>query len=505
MPWIFYVIVFFSRLLFINSGNVFFDSKEYISRWSDPNFLHALASGHTPLHSGYVATFWPIYQLAQALGLNPSYVVLLFQSILATLTVFFFYKSLRNLFDREIAYKSALLFSVLPLFWIVNEAVMMETTYLFYWVMSLYFLTKFFLASKNSLKWLSFSGLLWVAAFLTHTVVIMWTPLYFFLVWTKCKKKFWEFFVAGSLTLIIASLLNSWLLAVANNTNLIDGLNLLYVSKFDEHAQLGSILISVLRYFRNWLVPLGYNNSWSLLVFALVGFVISIKKNNWLFVLALFWLVPTFITNQWWDSLLYGRHALIGSLMLAILCASYLGRKALFLLAGLVMIISLSSLSLLKKPIPYLEVSKVLNFLPPGGLVIDSHFARPQTDGEYFGQMIFVDEPGFDMKKLPDSIDNYLKVGKSVYITGQALSEPYGLFCGPYLHNLSLSYKNKQILSELPQKYSFNKLTEIDSANNLDIYKIATGSSKYPEMNKLNYSRRRIDWLDPFRILLSYL
>ncbi|HEX9007930.1 MAG TPA: hypothetical protein VF837_01585, partial [Patescibacteria group bacterium] len=157
--------------------------------------------------------------------------------------------------------------------------------------------------------------------------------------------------------------------------------------------------------------------------------------------------------------------------------------------------------SLMKKPTPYLEIAKAANRLQGGGLFIDSHFARPQTDGEYFGRMVFVDEPGWIADKLPDLIDEYLKINKPVYITGQALSEPYGLFSGPFLHPLSLSYKNGLILSYLKDKYRFSEVESVDDIYNLNVFQISKGTGGFPQINNLSESRRRIDWLDPFRIM----
>lgn len=505
MTWIVGLVFIASRLLFLNWGNVFFDSKEYLQRWSDPNFLNAITSGHPPLHSGYVATFWPIFQLSKNVGLDPAMVVLFFQSGLALLTVYFFYKTIKELFNTDIAFKSAVLFSALPIYWIVNEVVMMETTYFFYWVMSLFFLTRFLMNKKVEIKTILLSSFFWILAFLTHTVVIMWIPLFIYIVWTKGRGKFPIFILSGIVTLILASLINAYLLSIAHDTNIAGGLYWLYAAKFGEHATVASGIDTVLRYGRNWLMPLGYNNTWVLLVLAIVGFTLSFRKNLWLFGLSMFWIGPSFITNQWWDSLLFGRHSIISSLMIVILAVSFLSKKSFALICGLTLIISLSSLSLLKKPIPYLEVAKNLNTLPPGGLVIDSHFSRPQTDGEYFGQMLFVDEPGWDVSSLPETIDSYLKINKPVFITGHALSEPYGLFCGPYLHNLSLSYRNKVILSDLNEKYQIKEFININSDDNLNIYRITAGTSEKPLINNLKNYRRRIDWLDPLRILFNSL
>lgn len=505
MIWLSSLLFLVSRLVFINTGNVFFDSKEYILRWSDNNLLSALTSGHPPLHSGYVLTFWPIFQISKAAGFDPVLTALTLQTLLAWLTVILFYKVTNYLIDKKTAFRGSVVFSVLPIFWIVNEAVMMETTYLFYWITSLFFLSKFVASKTNFYRWGVLSVFFWIMAFLTHTVVIMWIPLFIYFVWLKNPKRLGMFFILGLMAITLASFANALMLSKAFSTNIFGGFYWLYSAKFGEHAFFEPNIISMLRYIRNWITPLGYNNSWVLLLTASVGFLFSFKKNRHFFWLAFLWLIPTFITNQWWDSLLYGRHALIASFILAIMAVSYLSKKMFYILLACILVVLTSSVILLKFPIPYEQVAEKVNSLEPGGLLIDSHFSRPQTDGEYFGQIMYVDEPGWDTNKAYTEINKYLLVNKPVFITGQALSEPYGLFCGPYLHNLSLSYRNPRILNGIGDSYKLEKYFEIDSANNLDIFKISSGSGAMPEIRNLSDSRRRIDWLDPFRIISSTL
>ena len=503
MQLLFSILFVISRLAFLNPGNVFFDSKEYLTRLASGSLVTALTSGHPPLHSGFVLTFWPFYQFLSLIGINPVLPILLCQVLLSLLIVWLFYRTVSLLLNKEIAWRSMVVFTLIPIFWIVNEAVMMETTYLFYWILSLYFLTRYLVEKKQKTLYLIISSLSWVMAFLTHTVVIMWIPLFILLAFTINKKRSVSVLSWGLLALVTSSLVNAYLLSRTYSTDLYGGLYWLYSAKFGEHAWFQFTIETVFRYLRNWILPLGYNNSWILLLISIVGLFGWLLKDKKIFWIGVLWIVPSFVTNQWWDSLLYGRHSLIVSFALAIFAGGVLNKKSYRLFTGVLFVISLSALYLLLKPIPYIETAKVANTLPPGGLLIDSHFARPQTDGEYFGEIIFVDEPGWPAKNLSDRINSYLTSKKPVFITGQALSEPYGLFSGPYVHPLSISYKYGYILSYLSQKYYFEKYIDIDSDYNLCVYEIKEGSVNYPDIIRLDKSRKRIDWLDPLRILSS--
>ncbi|KKT67808.1 MAG: hypothetical protein UW62_C0017G0002 [Candidatus Collierbacteria bacterium GW2011_GWB1_44_35] len=132
-----------SRLWFLNWDEVFFDSGEYISRWANPNYFSAIISGHPPLHLGYILYNWPVFRLFERQGLNPLPAILLVQVTLALLCVFFFGKVVSRLVEDKTANRAMILVSLLPIFWIVNVTVMMETGYLFFFFGSLFFLSKY--------------------------------------------------------------------------------------------------------------------------------------------------------------------------------------------------------------------------------------------------------------------------------------------------------------------------------------------------------------------------
>ncbi len=495
---------FLSRLGFANWGEVFFDSGEYLTRWANPNLMEAITQGHPPLHSGYVLTFWPIFQLAKLLRLDPGMTVIVFQIILAGMTVVMLYKWLTKIVGKEKATIASITFSLLPIYWICNETVMMETTYIFYFVASLYFLEKYLtdIGEKNAnLIW---SGVAWAMAFLTHTVLIMWIPLVLFYAYSRNKLKFPTVIFYGAITLISVSIINAYWLAISLHSNLSGGFYWLYAAKFGEHAQVGNIIITVGRYLRNWILPLGYNFGWSLLALAVIGLIILWKRNRNHFWLMLLWLAPTIITNQWWDSLLYGRHSLIAGIAVAYLANYWLSKKSVLLLWGLMLIIAVPKLALLRLPIPYLETATAISELPPGGLMIESHFARPQTEEKFAGETVFVDEPGWDKTDIINKINIYLKARLNVFVTAQALSEPYGLFSGPYLHPLSLSYRKDTILGEKLSGYKLWLVKLVDLQNNLAIYQITRGEAGDINIYQFGNHPRRLDQFDPMFQIFSY-
>ena len=503
MNWLLSGLFWLSRVYFWNWGEVMFDSKEYLERWASNSLGQAIISGHPPLHSGYVFTFWPVFALFKSLKLDPAVGVLLGQTILAFLTVIFFYKIVVLLKNEVVALRAAVLLSILPIFWLVNEVIMMETTYLCFWTISYYYLLRFTDKKGKDIKNLALASTFWILAFLTHTVVIMWMPLFLVTVWIRRPSSLRVFLAVGFMTLLIASSINAYFLALGSDSSFAYGWYLLYGAKFNEHAHFTSLILGVLRYVRNWLMPLGYNNTWLLLTIALVSLVKVLIKDKKQAILILAWFLPSLVTNQWWDSLLFGRHALIASLALVIVVSETLSGRWFKLLSVSVLVIALSGISLLKRPIPYLKLAAAVKDLPQNGLYIESHFARPQVDGVYQGKTIFVDEPGWDLAALPNEINKYLTSDRVVMISAQALSEPYGLFCGPVLHNLSLSYKNPLILTELSKQYRFEKRVSLNPEINLEIYQVYKGEGNQPKIKILQNSNRRLDYLDPLRWIAS--
>jgi len=495
---IFSFLFIFSRLIFANPLPVFFDSPEYLNRFGNPNLLLALTSGHIPLHSGYILSFWPIYQLANIINFNSGMSVIFFQTLLALLGLLSFYKVIEFITNKNVAFISLLISAALPLFWISNTTIMMETTYLSYFFISLYFIIRY-LKSQKILE-IFLACLFYGLSFLTHLIVLLWLPLILYIIYTKKKNLIVHVLLPLIVSIIIFSLISGFFVAIAGNKQFTDGFFQFFLDPLKARANLDLESKSLLILLRNFSVPLLRNNTSLIILLSLVSFFTLFKKNKNLFIISLLWIIPAFITNQWWDSLLFGRHALIASFCFSFLVALLIYKRKLFLfLVFLYLTITvLPAINLLRLPIPYLEVAELAKKLPPGGIYIESHFARPQLTNMYHGTQIFIEEPDWNRNALTDQIDKALRSNLPVFVSSQALSEPYGLYSGPYLHSLSLSYDKDYVLKSILTKYSIKKFVFIDEANNLGIYRIYSSKTpNYPNLPKLRLSSKRVDYYDP--------
>lgn len=381
------IIVFIiSRIIFANAGPVFFDSPEYLTRLSDPNLWHALTTGHLPLHAGYILLLWPIYHLSPSL-------IVPFQILLGLVGIVCFYKITRNKL-------AAIIVSLLPLLWISQVTIMMEAVYVPLFFISAYFLTR---------RHYSLFTIYYSLSALTHLGVLLWLPWLIHI--SPSRRTFLSILISLSLTFLLY-----W--------SLTGSPTLAYTSKLGEHIQ-----FSLLPAIRNVIIPTLRNNTAFIVILAAVSLFINRKS---LFINQFLWLAPIIITNQWWDSLFFGRHALIASFALAYLVAKLASGSKLLtsITITYLLLTGLPALALLRGPIPYLEEAKLAATLPPGGIYVTSHFARPQLTGVYRGTTVFVNEPGWE--SLPATVS-------ALYVSSSAQSDPYGLYSGPYLHLLSVS------------------------------------------------------------------
>ncbi len=498
--FIFALLFFCSRIFFFNTQAVFFDSPEYIQRFEMTSYWQALTYGHVPLHSGYIFLFWPIYHLAMLLHVTPLTTVLFFQALLAWIVLVMLYQILFSFTrDRQISVFACIFWSLNPLFWLTNESIMMELTYLFFFVSGWWCIHKY-LENSFQTKWVFFSVICLALAVLTHVFVILWLPLMCFFVFLKKPSAFPTVLAALGTGVLIGVALTIYLIQANLNSTLWAALQALAFSKLNEQSSVVWSLRGLLVFGRNAFIPLLRNNSVGLCILAVFGCIYALRKDWKMCVLLCLWIAPAVFVNQWWDSLWYGRHALIAGLGIC-LAASFFATKYRWLLAITViylLYLSVAAMVLLRFPIPDIQEAEAFKQLPANGLIIESHFARPQTQEQYAGQIVYVDEPGTDESSFPYLIHSYLQAGQPVFVTSQALSEPYGLYAGPYLHTLSLSYQKPYILQSLLHDFSFTPYMIVDQGAPLMIYTVNENPGNYPVIPVMRHSKRRFDAADPF-------
>lgn len=437
--------------------------------------------------------------MAKFLHLDPSFSIIFIQVILSLVSIIAFYKFIKILHNEKVALFASILISIIPIYWITNVSIMAETTYLTSFILSIFFLAKYLSLNSNYKIYLIFSALFFGFSFLTHKVIIIYFPLIPYIAFFLNRSKFKIVVCYFLISLLVFIIINSYFISLQQNNNLIKSTSLLLKDKLEDHpSDLSLTIRSIAIYLRNFLIPLIRNNTTIVVLLSFIALIKLLIKDIKIAFLYVIWILPAAVANQAWDSLLFGRLALSTSLGLCILAANIINKPITKLLIVLyILVISLPVIYLFRLPIPYIEEAKYVEILPKDSLLIESHFARPQVEILYKGKMLVVDEPGWK-ENIHKKIENNLNSNTPVYVTSQALSEPYGLYSGPYLHSLSLSYYKDFLLKDIIQKYTLKEYKVINNEDNLIIYKIISATpSAYLQIKNMKYSKRRLDYYDP--------
>jgi len=509
--WIFAGAAFFiSRLFFLNAGPVFFDSPAYLRRFADPSLFHALRDAHFPLHVGYIFFGWPLYSLASNYFKNPEFAIILFQIFLWIFASYSFYNLVLLLVkNKKTALFSLIYFSLTPLLWVTQVTIMMDSLYVALFIIAWYLYMKGSEANNYTIRYYTFASFILLFSLLTHFAGFVFFPALIFSVIffgnqkNKRTRILFFAFLSGSVLLYVIS--NIIFMGVRIYAEGIYGL-------YHDKAQLTFGFHSVLVFLRNAFIPVLRSNTVLLSLIAFLGLVIQFRKNLKLFMLGFLIMAPMLFINQWWDSLLMGRHALLGTIGIAMFGAIFVTtRPRVVIVSYLYLFIAvIPALLLLRSPIPYVQIQNDYAKIPGNSLYIESHFVRPQIQMKQHTEVVFIDEPGWNSPLLTERIDQALDGGRKVFVSSQALSEPYGLYSGPYLHPISLSYKKEFILfEELQGRYSVKEFSVINKKDNLILYEINKkdffNKSIYPSVPSLIQSRRRIDYYDPIMQVWFYL
>lgn len=505
------LLFFISRFFFINARDVFFDSGEYLNLFNLPNYIDAILEGHFPPHEGYIILFWPIFQCAKLLHLDPAYTVVIGQILLAFITIFCFYKLVLYISDKKTALIATIIASLTPLFWIVNDTIMMENAYSCFFFLSAYFLTRY-IPQKKGVRYLHISLIFLALTFLTQPMAAIWTPFLLFLVYYKNKKKLKEAFIWTCVYLGAAVLFNIAFVAFFTHGSFSYTYYHLYGSKAQEFERVTPNINGLLVFIRDFIIPFMRNNTSLIVILGTIALIPLFKTNKKLFILNLLWVAPAIYANQWWDSLLMGRHALIAGFGIAFLTA-YLVRKN-YIYVGIVLcyllVVTLPAIFLLRNNIPYIREEDFIKTLPKNSVFIESHFALPQVKQDKGYVILEVNTPSMTNAVLQKDINYYLKVKRPIYISSAAISDPYGLYSGPYLHSLSLSYAHGYQLNPLLTNYTIKQYKVLSIPDNLLIYKLVSNKkSAYPAVPSMINSYRRMDYYDPlwwaYRGIISFL
>jgi hypothetical protein len=499
---IFSFLFFVLRLPFISSSLLFFDSPQYAERLLLPNFWQAIVSGHPPLHSGYILVLWPIAQIAKFFSFDPILTVKVFSVFLGFFGFLALFHLLKNIFNKNVALKILFLLAFTPILWLANLDLLVVNVYFPFFFFSLF--AGFKALTSGKLKYFFLTGIFLMVIFLTHSItLIYWPGAFLFLIsFSKTKDSFKKLFSSFFMAFLLANFFLFSFYTLGRGMTASEAFYWLFLGKLNEHAQFFPLWLGFLRIVRNFVLVFCSNFTVIFTIAGLAAFFIVFKKRGRKLASALFiWFLPAILAAQWWDGLLQGRHLILATLPLAIAVALSFKKLYPVILVNLV-VAGLGAVLLTKPPTPQELVNRSLEKLPQNGIYLESHFWRPWTK---YPNAVFINEPFWPKEKIKEIIENALGDNVPIFVSSQALSEPYGLYSGPVLHPLTLSFRNPPTLKFLEESYYLAAVATVSAEKHLVIYKIEAGESKigFKRNSATRWSRERVDFWDPVIYIFS--
>jgi 4-amino-4-deoxy-L-arabinose transferase-like glycosyltransferase len=403
---------------------LFYDIPEYLQIVRSHSFWQVFSLGHFPIHPFFLGILWilikfiPVNAVAMVFGI---------------ISIFIFYKISKLIFKKGPFWLATVVFALFPAVWIINTNLMVESVTLTFYLASLYF----FLSKR--INWFFISLFLMVG---THLESIFWIPTIFlfpFIFGIKFEKKeIFKFVKTAVLSILISILL--YVLIYYFSHRVISG----------QGEQLATYFSSgILRMIRNaWLSFIRDYGTLTpfILLFLLIKNVKT--KTEWISWAAFF--LITFIIGANWQGDFMGRRIIFAAVLPALALYKYLGRKTFFVILYLLPIVA-ANIILYSGGSPFTPPQ-----IPTGQVLVETHYLAPFT--KYEGTILWIGED--DLGK----IDGYLKSGKKVFLSSQAVTAPYLLLVGNNYHITSLGKAGDSESRFLFQKYvveSYNNVFEL--------------------------------------------
>lgn len=355
---------------------------------------------------------------------------------------------------------------------------------------------------------LHLSVLLLSFAIFTHMMLLAWVPLYLTIVFVHARKRCIRVGIFFVTYFLLLALMRVYVISTISDRDLSHTFDQLYFGNTNNAGVFSLDSKSILVSLRNFFIPLMRSFTSLVVILGLVSLILLWFRNKVYFVYGLLWVGPAFVALQFWEAQLPGRYGILAGFGVAFLVANLIRshRIGTLLVFVYLLIVSIPALTLLRGDIPYLKLAEYTTTLPSNSLLIESHFSRPQVQDRFSGKLLGVNEPQSSIQVIENAVDEYLSQGKRVFVSSAALTDPYGLYTGPYMHTLSLSYAKPSELHALLQNYTLVKHKVINEDDGIVMYTIvSTEPHPYPEIKSLYNHYRRIDNTDPLWKLYQLL
>lgn len=377
---------------------LFYDLPEYLNIVSNNPFFQVFSLGHFPIHPVFMGILWVLTRFL------PVNVIAVF---FGAVSIFIFYKVSKLIFKTGPYWLSIFIFMFFPSVWLVNTNLMVESVTLAFFLAALYF----FLSKKKI--WFFLSLFLMIG---THLQSIFWIPVIFlfpYIFEINFKKenviKFTKIALAGITVSIVF-----YILLYYFSGRIPGGIT----------EQLSTYFSSgILRMIRNiWLSFI--RNFGTFTPFVLTFLVFKKEKSKRVLIAWIAFFLLICIMGANWQGDFMGRRIVFAGVILALGLYKYLKKWSVLFILYLLPIVIANAI-LYANPSPF-----TIPNIPKGQVLIETHYVRPFT--KFDGTILWIDRDDLEI------IDDYMKEGKRVFLSKQAVTAPYLLLVGQNYHITSL-------------------------------------------------------------------
>lgn len=462
LPFLFISCIYFlTRIPFLRSFPVFYDSFEYVRlverlNWS--NITSTISSSHQPIHTFYFLTCLLFKTFFSQLTVEFSMTLLsLFFGYVASIIWYF---TLNKITHAKTAFFATIITLLFPYFFIANTHILYESELLFFQILSIYFLIK----NHGQVKLIPifFSGFTLGLAHLIFIGTLYIVPIYIGLLFylTKNNKKIFLYSLLFFLGFAVTGILGDVLVLQSSQ---------LLIGKYSSHvADVVSgnqgLVVLLGRTVRNIVLQTIAILSPGGTLLLVVSFIsLSIKKKSVLLHSILF--LPFFILMQYWHAGFFGRLAIgivfPSSLLIALQFNST--RAHIVTITILFIFFIFTTLHQLSPPPIYSYYDLIHD--KKNVAIITSDYNR------FLYEKYNIPHFSINGNTTAAQMNNYIKTNslakKTVLIDSAALRYPYFQYDGYSYHILSMRRNGTPVASGILEKYIY---TEYKKIPNSDIF-----------------------------------
>jgi len=449
------LLYFATRLPFIRTYPVFYDSFEYVRiieklNWN--NITPVISSAHQTIHTFYFITCLVFKSIFFRASTELS--MLLISLLFGYATCIVWYLLIKKIINKEVALFSTIILILFPYFFIANTNILYEAELIFFQILSFYLL--YIGVERKKYATIIISGIMLGFAHLIFVGTLIVLPLYFYLLLLKYRKKRFNFILYSALYLggfsISGVILD--LLILQSIPTLIAK----YISHMGDIVSYNQgLFVFIARIVRNCFIQtsaiLSYGGAALLFVSIIIILALS-KKKRLMFAAITVVFIPFIVLMQYWYGGFFGRLAIGIIFPAAFIIATTFSQTRVQIIKIIILLLFFIWIPWRQLDPPPLYTSYYMIWNEKSIFVITSDYNRFLYEKNAVPHFtIKGDTAREEIKKY---IDLNLK-NKTVLIDSSALRYPYFQYDGSGYNVMSVRSDGTPLIGSLLDSYTYKE------------------------------------------------